>query len=122
MEFNNNKSIFLQIADTVCEKILNGEYKQNEKLPSVREMAADTGVNPNTIMRTYTELQSKEIIKNRRGIGYFIEGDAYENIRQQRKLEFFENEFPLFLKKLSLLNLEQKELQSIIDNLKTLQK
>ncbi len=122
MEFNNNKSIFLQIADSICEKILYGDYKANDKLPSVREMAAETGVNPNTIMRTYTELQNDEIIKNRRGIGYFVEGDAYDKIRKQQKTEFFENEFPVFMKKLFLLDLEKAEIDTIIDNLKTLKK
>lgn len=120
MNFDNNKSIYLQIADNICEKILNGEYKKNDKLPSVREMATETGVNPNTIMRTYTELQNDNIIKNKRGIGYFIEDDAYEKIRNQRKSEFFESDFPLFLKQVSLLNFGNSEIDTIIENLKTL--
>ena len=76
MEFKNNKSIALQIADNLSERILNGAIAIEEKIPSVRELAAEMGVNPNTIVRSYAELQSKNIISNQRGIGYFVSNEA----------------------------------------------
>jgi GntR family transcriptional regulator len=118
MEFKNTRSIFQQIGDTICEKILNETYKSNDRLPSVREMASDIGVNPNTVMRTYTDLQNANIISNKRGIGFFVNDDAKSIICKNRKKEFFELELPEFLKKVDLLNLTAKEIDPIIINLK----
>ena len=63
MEFKSSKGIFQQIADNLCDRILFGEFKAGDKIPSVREQAANLGVNHNTIMRTYMELQQKDIIE-----------------------------------------------------------
>ncbi|MFB6343040.1 GntR family transcriptional regulator [Saccharicrinis sp. FJH2] len=117
MEFKNTKSIFQQIGDTICEKILNEVYHPGDRLPSVREMGADIGVNPNTVMRTYTELQNDNIISNKRGIGFFINDDAVKIILNNRKKEFFEQELPEFIKKVDLLNLSKEEMEPIIINL-----
>jgi DNA-binding transcriptional regulator YhcF (GntR family) len=57
MEFKNSKSIALQIADNLSERILNETLTVEERIPSVRELAAEMGVNPNTIVRSYAELQ-----------------------------------------------------------------
>jgi DNA-binding transcriptional regulator YhcF (GntR family) len=118
MEFKNSKSIFQQIGDTICEKILNEVYQSSDRLPSVREMAADIGVNPNTVMRTYTELQNDNIISNKRGIGFFVNDDATQLILKNRKKEFFDQDLPDFYKKVDLLNLNKEEMEPIISNLK----
>ena len=61
MEFNSNKAIYLQISDIICEKILSGELKADDRIPSVREYGASIGVNPNTVMRTYEKLTNEGI-------------------------------------------------------------
>jgi len=48
MNFDEHKPIYLQISDSICEKILNDEYAEDERIPSIREMGAQLGVNPNT--------------------------------------------------------------------------
>lgn len=117
MDFANNKGIFQQIADNICDKILQGEYKADEKIPSVRQQAAITGVNQNTIMRTYMELQRDGIITNRRGIGYFVAPRAPENILEHRKTEFFNEILPGFLEQVKLLNLDREDLKPLLDYL-----
>lgn len=62
MNFHSNKAIYIQIADLICEKILSNTFKEEERIPSVRELAVDLEVNPNTVMRTYEYLQDLEII------------------------------------------------------------
>ncbi|HRN58369.1 MAG TPA: GntR family transcriptional regulator, partial [Agriterribacter sp.] len=52
MQFKDSQSIYLQIADYVCEKILLGEWKAEQRIPSVRELAVQLEVNPNTVMHT----------------------------------------------------------------------
>ncbi|MEM9329164.1 MAG: GntR family transcriptional regulator [Bacteroidota bacterium] len=112
MEFRNGKSIFLQIADSITDKVVNGEYAAGEKIPSVRELAAQMGVNPNTIMRTYSELQSMEIIENRRGIGYFVNAEAQPVILAAKRKEFFDDLVPEFVEKAQLLGIEYPEIES----------
>ncbi|MEO2070075.1 MAG: GntR family transcriptional regulator [Zunongwangia sp.] len=111
MEFENGQSIYNQIADNLSDKIINEEYQPGEKIPSVRELAAEVGVNPNTIMRTYTELQSKGIIENKRGIGYFVQSDAPLRILEERKKNFFEKILPQFIKEASQLEISPEELK-----------
>ena len=69
MEFNQPKGIYQQIADQVRDRIAGGEWPAGDRIPSVREMAVNLGVNPNTVTRSYQTLQDKGIIENRRGIG-----------------------------------------------------
>jgi DNA-binding transcriptional regulator YhcF (GntR family) len=64
MQFRESQAIYLQIADYVCEKIMLKEWKAEERIPSVRELAVQLEVNPNTVMRTYEFLQQQEIIYN----------------------------------------------------------
>ena len=111
MEFINNKGIFLQIADNISEKVMEGKYPPGEKIPSVRDLATDIGVNPNTVMRTYSELQSRGIIENKRGIGYYVSEEAENIIRQWKRKEFFENELPLIIRQMKILGISLKELE-----------
>ena len=105
MEFNSNKSIYLQICDAICEQVLSGALRSDERIPSVREYGADIGVNPNTVMRSYEKLTNDGIIYNRRGIGYFICPDAREIILEVQRKDFLENELPLILKRMKLLGI-----------------
>ncbi len=117
IEFKNNKGIFQQIADNLCERILSGEFKPGDKVPSVRELAALLGVNHNTIMRTFIELQHANIVENRRGIGYYVTTTAPEMIQQQRREEFFKSELPAFIQQVKLLNISHQDLQPLFDQL-----
>jgi GntR family transcriptional regulator len=117
VQFENGRSIFLQIADTITEKVVSGEYAAGGKIPSVRELAAEMGVNPNTIMRTYSELQAMNIIENQRGIGYFVHPDAQKIILKDKKQEFFKKVLPEFLKQAALLGITANELKKYLETL-----
>ena len=111
MEFNSNKPIYLQICDAICEQILSGTLRPDERIPSVREYGAEIGVNPNTIMRSYEKLTADGIIYNRRGIGYFISPDALETVLEAQRKDFLENELPQILKRMKLLGLDSSLLK-----------
>ena len=117
MEFKDTKGIFQQIADNICDKIISGEFPVGSKIPSVREHAAAVGVNQNTIMRTYIELQRENIISNQRGIGLFVTESAPQQIINLRKEEFFSLHLPEFLRQVKLLNLTKEELKPLFDQL-----
>ncbi|MEO5909874.1 MAG: GntR family transcriptional regulator [Pelobium sp.] len=112
MEFSDHKAIYLQIAEFVCEHILLEEWKADEKVPSVRELAVNLEVNPNTVMRTYELLQSKSIIHNKRGIGFFLAENAIAKVKEYRKTTFMEDELPYLFRNIYLLNIDFEELQS----------
>jgi GntR family transcriptional regulator len=111
MEFKDKQSIYLQIADYICEQILLGKWPPGERIPSVRDLATMLEVNPNTVMRTYDFLQNKEIIVSKRGIGYSSDDKAIERILLYRKDRFVESELPDLFRTLYLLNIGMDELQ-----------
>ena len=110
MEFNSNKSIYLQICDAICEQILSGTLKPDERIPSVREYGSEIGVNLNTIMRSYEKLTADGIIYNRRGIGYFISPDALQTVLEAQRKEFMEEELPQILRRMKLLGIDPSTL------------
>lgn len=112
MEFHDDKPIYLQIGDLLCEQILAGTWPPNDKIPSVREMGVSLQVNPNTALRTYDFLQQRGIIFNKRGIGYFVEEDAVKKILDFRREDFFANTLPSFYKTISLLQITPEEILS----------
>lgn len=109
MNYPANQSIFIQIADRICERVLNGEYRADERIPSVRELAVEMEVNPNTVMRSFERLQYNEIIYNKRGIGYFIASDAKKQIRQMRYRQFMEEILPTVFKEMQLLEIAPED-------------
>ena len=111
MQFRDTASIYLQIADYICEKILLKTWKVDERIPSVRELAMQLEVNPNTVMRTYEFLQGQDIIYNQRGIGYFVSPEAVKNATQYRKTEFIEKELPNIFRNIYMLNMDVDELK-----------
>lgn len=112
MEFANDQAIYLQIADHFCENILLEKWKAGDRIPSVREVAVNIEVNPNTVMRTYTYLQDKGIIFNKRGIGYFVSDDGFEKTKVLKKEDFINQELPRFFKAMSLLNMTMKDVDA----------
>lgn len=110
MEFRKQKPIYLQIADRLMEQILAAELKEEDRVPSVRDVAEAMGVNPNTVMRTFEFLQGEEIIYNRRGVGYFVSPDAKQKILAEQRREFLEEELPLIKQKMKMLGIDIREL------------
>ncbi len=110
MIFKDNKSIYLQIADRICDEILLGKYNEDERIPSVREYASMVEVNSNTVMRTYDYLQSDEIIYNKRGIGYFVSKGAKKLIKNNRKKTFLKDEIFHLFNQLYTLGISEDEL------------
>lgn len=110
MEFRDSQPIYMQIADHFCENILLEKWNAGDRIPSVREMAVNIEVNPNTVMRTFNYLQEKGIIFNKRGIGYFVAEDGLEKTRTLRKKNFVSNELPRIFKEMALLNLTMEDL------------
>lgn len=105
MKFESHKAIYLQIEDYIAEKILNNAWKSHDRIPSIRELAIALEVNPNTVARTYAELEVKHIITKQRGIGYFIAEQAMQKILELKRQEFLIQDLPRIFKAMRLLNI-----------------
>lgn len=117
MDFKKQKPIYLQIADSLCERILSDEWTADERIPSVRDVAGTLGVNPNTVMRTFDYLQGSEIIYNRRGVGYFVGPQAKKHIINLQKEAFIHEELPSFYHQMTLLGLTFDDLEALVKTL-----
>lgn len=110
MKFRDSQSIYLQIAERICDEILDNKFPPGERIPSIREYAAMVEVNANTVVRSYEWLQQHEIIFNKRGIGYYVSPDGKNRIREMRRVRFFEDELPLFFNRLYTLGISIDEI------------
>ncbi len=110
MVFKDNQPIYLQIADWACERVLLGQWQTGEKIPSVRELGVAVQVNPNTVVRAYDILEQKNIIANRRGVGYFVEADAIARIKSFRREQFLAEDLPILFRNLDLLEIPMAEI------------
>lgn len=108
---NNGQAIYLQIVEYVCQKILLGEWLPESKIPSVRELAVQISVNPNTVARSYEFLKNSEIIIDKRGIGYFVEKNGIEAAKKFRQETFLQTELPIFFNTIYTLGLELTDLE-----------
>lgn len=118
MEFDNSKPIYLQIVDFFYENILKKRWEEEERIPSVREVAVMVEVNPNTAIRAFNHLQDLGVIHNKRGIGYFVSSDGYTKVLNIKRKEFMEQMLPDVFKKLSLLNISFDELKNVYNQQK----
>lgn len=108
----NNKAIYLQIVDRICDDIMQCRYGPETRLPPVREYAASIEVNANTVMRSYERLTSKGLIYNKRGIGFFVSPDARERIIRERKVELIDRQLPPLFKLMRHLGISPDDLSN----------
>ncbi len=85
-DFTSSQPIYLQLVERLCKQIVRGELPLGEKLPSLRDMAVQVGVNPNTVQRVYTELERIGVAETRRGQGTFVTSDQNRLFRLREEL------------------------------------
>lgn len=77
-EFQDHLPIYAQLMDTLKRRIITGRYLPGEKLASVRELAAEAGINPNTVQRAFSELEREGLIYTQRATGKYVTENADE--------------------------------------------
>lgn len=112
MMFSNDKAIYLQMADRLCDEILAGTYADDDRVPSVREYAVALEVNTNTAVKAYEALARDGVIYNRRGLGYFVTPGARATIMEQRRRAFLGDTLPAMLRQMRLLGIGIDEVMS----------
>lgn len=112
MDFKDNKPIYLQITDLICNEILSGKHPEGGRLPSVRDYAVQVEVNVNTVVRSFDWLSQQEIIFQKRGLGFFVSEGAMNIIRQVRRDEFFRQQLPDLFEAIQTLDISIDEVVS----------
>ena len=107
-EFKSSKPIYLQIADRVYYRLIRSELSPGDKLPSVREMALQMKVNPNTIQRTYSEMERLGIVETKRGQGTFI--SERPDLKAELKDRLTKDVFKRFIQEMAELGLSAQEM------------
>ena len=112
IKFSENKAIYLQIAERICEDIILGTYAEAGRIPSVREYAQMIEVSANTVARSFDYLQQKRVLLNRRGVGLFVADNAVEAIKRMRREVFLSEELEAFMRQAVLLDISEQALLS----------
>lgn len=115
-EFSNDRPIYVQVSDQIVSGILTGTFKMGEKLPSVRDFAIIASVNPNTMQKAMSELESVGLIETQRNTGKYVtqEGSIIEMARKKRG-ELLATEF---LKNMAALGYTSEQTISLLEEAK----
>ena len=116
MEFHKNKPIYLQIVDVICQRIISKEWKEETKIPTVKELAKELEVNHNTLMRSLEMLQSEDILTSKRGVGLFLAKNSYKNALELMRKSFYDNQVPEFFITMNSLKITLGELIDLYKN------
>ncbi len=110
MDFKDNKPIYLQIADIICNDILSGKHPEGGRLPSVRDYAVQMEVNVNTVVRSFDWLSQQEIIFQKRGLGFFVSEGGCNIILSLRRDDFFHQQLPELFQAMQTLGISLDEI------------
>jgi GntR family transcriptional regulator len=112
LEFDPNIPIYIQIMNYIKKQIVSGELKQGDKIPSVREFAAGLQINPNTVQRTFQELEREGIVETKRGMGRYVtnEREKVMEIKREMSKDLLET----FLEGMNALGFSSEEIVSLV--------
>lgn len=114
--FESNIPIYLQVMDDIKKQIVTGKLKPGDRLSSVREMAQLYAVNPNTIQRTFQELEREDLVKSERTSGRFVCADENRitNLREKMTERLIKD----FIQELSELGYEKEDIPQLLEHIK----
>lgn len=113
--FDNSKPIYIQIADRIEAEILSGNFYLGEKIPSVRELALQASVNPNTMQRALTELETRGLVTVQRTAGRLVTNDI--SVIEKVKYDKAEQTAKDFIAQFKALKIDKEKAEQIINEL-----
>lgn len=121
MSLGGAKPIYQEIAERICDEIMLGVYREGDRVPSVRDYAAQMEVNANTAMRSYATLEGEGILESRRGLGYFVGKGAEQSILKARRRNFCDAIAPEFFRRMDALGYTMADISRMYANRKEAQ-
>lgn len=113
--FSDDRPIYLQIMEQIQLRIICGIYRAGEKLPSVRDIASEASVNPNTMQKALTELEKTGLVFSKRTSGRFITEDAI--MIKDMKDNLAKEKIINFLKSMKKIGFAQEETVKLVENI-----
>ncbi len=110
LEWNDSQPIYRQLRDRVVAMILDGVLKEGDPLPSVRHVAAESRVNPLTVLKGYQQLVDERLVETRRGRGMFINAGARSLLLDGERQRFLREQWPRISATIERLGLTAQEL------------
>ena len=114
-KLDKNRPVCPQITEQICVKIASGEFVAGEKLPSVREVAVAAGVNPNTVQKSFEQLEQSGVIYSVRGSGNFVSEDV--SIAKQSATEIITNKTANYIEEMQNLGVGKADILKYIEEL-----
>lgn len=112
--FDTNTPIYIQIMNIIKKRIITGEILRGDKVPSVRELALELKTNPNTIQRTFQELEREGIVETKRGLGRYVTSE--EAVIMTIKKEMANDLLNTFIEGMRGLGFANQEIVEIVDD------
>ncbi len=107
--------IFKQLIESIKLKIASGELSKGEQLPSVRELAVSLSLNPNTVMKSYKELEMEGFVKTKMGKGVFVNEDLSDSAINNLKKKILFQKIDEMVKTAKMLNIDKNEIINEIE-------
>lgn len=114
-EFDSNRPIYLQLMEQLKINIITGVYSPGSKIPSVRDLAMETGVNPNTMQRALTELERENLLYSQRTNGRFVTED--EKMIKALQQDLAQQQIKEFICNMKTIGLQRQEILDLLANL-----
>jgi GntR family transcriptional regulator len=113
--WRDDQPIYKQIQDRVVASILDGDLKEGEPVPSVRNVAVDMQVNPLTVSKAYQDLLDDGVVERRRGLGMFVIEGARQRLLDAARKRFLAEEWPEIAARIKRLGLTPADLLSSLN-------
>lgn len=115
LKFENEKPIYIQLADWLADNILSGQIKEGEQIPSTTEISVTYKVNPATALKGVNLLVEKGVIYKKRGLGMFVSEGAVQRLKKERQEDFYDSFVRAMLEEASKLGLTKEEIITMIE-------
>lgn len=115
MHFDDERPIFIQLAEQLEDAILSGIYGEGEQVPSITEYSVAYNINPATALKGISLLVDDELLFKKRGVGMFVSQGAKEKLRKRRQEGFYDQKLLPVVKQAKHLEIKKEELKSMIE-------
>ena len=119
MKFNDSVPIYLQIKEEIENAIITNSLKEDEAIPSIRTLAQQYRLNPQTVSNAVSELMNEGVVFKKRGIGMFVEKGAQSKLKKKKNKKFHDDDLLKLIEKSKSLGISKKDLLSTIESLYT---
>lgn len=113
--FDNERPIFIQIAEGIEDAILSEAFAEESQIPSITEFSVNYKINPATALKGINILVDSEIVYKKRGVGMFVATGAVDKLREKRKQQFYDNYICSLISEAKRLQLSKEDINFMIE-------